>query len=260
MQEHKQCQTAYFVTLTYDPTNLYYSPRGYKSLCKEDLKKFFKRLRYYHGDKRIYTDMYRYGYRDKKPIKYYACGEYGTQTGRPHYHAIIFNAHRNDIERSWDVVKNQDGQKVRAGNIHIGKVTYQSCRYTLKYMSKPFKKPYPYPWDGTPAFSFKSNGLGASYLTPEAIKWHRQSFDRNYCVFAGGYKTPMPRYYREKIWTTKDEQLQLIYHISDKLEEQYVIDKAKLERKNRTYFDYLTSLRNVDIAKQNRDLINRNHV
>lgn len=56
---------ACFLTLTYDNEHL---PSD-NSLHKEDLQKFFKRLR---------KDI-------DYPIKYYACGEYGDRFKRPHY-------------------------------------------------------------------------------------------------------------------------------------------------------------------------------
>ena len=64
-QHSKNC----FLTLTYDDEHL---PHDGK-IHKEHLQKFFRAVR----DK---------GYK----IRYFACGEYGDQTRRPHYHAIIF--------------------------------------------------------------------------------------------------------------------------------------------------------------------------
>ena len=64
-----------FITLTYSDENL--PDRG--SLVKRDLQLFLKRLR-----RRL--DRLN---RDK--IRYFACGEYGDNTNRPHYHAIIWN-------------------------------------------------------------------------------------------------------------------------------------------------------------------------
>lgn len=55
-----------FVTLTYDDNHC---P---EKLDKRDLQKFFKRLRH------------------KTPLRYFACGEYGSKTRRPHYHAVFF--------------------------------------------------------------------------------------------------------------------------------------------------------------------------
>ena len=59
-----------YITLTYNDDHL--PANG--SLQPRDLQLFWKRLR-----------------KARTPgIRYYACGEYGDQTARPHYHAIIF--------------------------------------------------------------------------------------------------------------------------------------------------------------------------
>lgn len=59
-----------FVTLTYDDDHL---PRSGK-LVPDDLANFWKRLRK----------------ESSRKLRYFACGEYGEKTHRPHYHAIIF--------------------------------------------------------------------------------------------------------------------------------------------------------------------------
>ena len=61
-----------FITLTYDDEHM---PSDY-SLRKEDFQKFLKRLR---------------DHIKPKKIRYFMCGEYGEDSWRPHYHAIIFN-------------------------------------------------------------------------------------------------------------------------------------------------------------------------
>ncbi len=43
---------------------------------------FIKRLRKYFNNNKI---------------KYFYCGEYGTQTLRPHYHMIVYNAPFDDL-------------------------------------------------------------------------------------------------------------------------------------------------------------------
>jgi len=68
-QESQLHERNSFITLTYDDAHL---PEG-GLLVKEDLQKFFKRVR-----------------RSGMSIRYLACGEYGEQTRRPHYHALIF--------------------------------------------------------------------------------------------------------------------------------------------------------------------------
>lgn len=62
---------AWFCTLTYSPENV----PEHGSLCPEDLRGFFARLR----------SRYPAG-----TVTYYAVGEYGTFTQRPHYHAVLF--------------------------------------------------------------------------------------------------------------------------------------------------------------------------
>ena len=78
-----------FLTLTYDDDHL--PPNG--SLVKSDLQKFFKRLRKNSG----------------KKMAYFACGEYGEQTARCHYHVILFGldflskSDRDMIKLCWRV-------------------------------------------------------------------------------------------------------------------------------------------------------------
>lgn len=65
----------WFVTLTYSPKHL----PEYGSLVKSDLQKFLKRFR---------INLSRSGYSFR--FRYFACGEYGSTTERPHYHLILF--------------------------------------------------------------------------------------------------------------------------------------------------------------------------
>lgn len=110
MQEAKNSVNAHFITLTYDTKHVPITASGYMSLCKRDVQLFFKRLRKAHK---------------QSFIKYYAVGEYGSKTRRPHYHAIIYNVDISLIQNAW-----QNGQ------VHYGLLTPASCGYTLKYMFK----------------------------------------------------------------------------------------------------------------------------
>ena len=73
-----------FLTLTYSDENL---PDDL-SISKRHLQLFLKRLRKQSG---------------RKGIKYFATGEYGESTQRPHYHAIVFGVG----------LKNEDKQLVK---------------------------------------------------------------------------------------------------------------------------------------------------
>lgn len=247
MQEHKEAQKAYFVTLTYTNEALPRTPRGFKTLSKEDLQNFFKRLRYYHNKKGVYYYDQKIGIKEKKKIKYYAVGEYGSQTKRPHYHAIIFNAHEQDIYNAWDKKYSEVLMcDVPIGSIHIGTVTYQSCSYVMKYMDKESKKPYGYPWDGLPEFSVQSKYLGHNYLTDEMIKWHKDDYTRQYSVLPGGYKVPLSRYYRDRIFTDENERKKMLEIIGEEMEYQYLAEKKKAERKGKNYHAVIQHTKNAE--------------
>ena len=111
-QELKQATTACFLTLTYDEVPL--SQNGLPTLRKTDFQKFMKRLRK----------------RSKCSLKYYACGEYGTRTQRPHYHVILFNLSRTIFET--DMI----GRIWSHGFVDVGKVEMASIAYVTGYVMK----------------------------------------------------------------------------------------------------------------------------
>lgn len=179
MKEADVSTSALFVTLTYSTDHVPITPKGWMNLEKTHLQSFFKRLRY-HEEK-------------TKPIKYYACGEYGTRTSRPHFHIILFNSSMVACARSWSF-----------GSIHFGQVTPASVGYCLKYISKEKKTHKPND-DRNPIFNIMSKGLGKSYVeNPINKKWHLENLDERYYVPAGkGVKASMPRYYRERLYNSE---------------------------------------------------------
>lgn len=72
--EKKDLPNAYFLTLTYDEEHV--DKKGY--LNYDHLQKFYRDFCSYHSHKFGITP------------RYYFCGEYGSKSGRPHYHGIIF--------------------------------------------------------------------------------------------------------------------------------------------------------------------------
>ena len=79
--ELQRSENPLFITLTYRNDELTYTNSEQPTLVKRDLQLFFKRLR----------KKYEKIYPNAKKIKYYAVGEYGSRTKRPHYHIIMFN-------------------------------------------------------------------------------------------------------------------------------------------------------------------------
>lgn len=194
VKEGESSYTSYFVTLTYNTDSVPITRNGFMSLRKKDLQDYFKRLRK----------------RSSMKLKYYAVGEYGTKKMRPHYHVILFNAIPEDIISAW----NLDNQEL--GNVHIGTVSEASIGYTLKYMCKENKIPLHKNDDRQPEWSIMSKGLGAKYLTPQMIRWHKNDLlNRMYVPLKDGKKCSMPRYYREKMYD-EDEKKQVFEHIKEK--------------------------------------------
>ncbi|WGL31274.1 replication initiator protein [Dipodfec virus UOA04_Rod_848] len=128
---------SWFLTLTYDDEHLrpaYPCDEAtgeilsvHATLVKKDLQDFMKRLRFNSG----------------QAIRYFAAGEYGSQTYRPHYHLLLFGLHLDDLK----VIKKNFAndqyytssfiEKCWPFGIHIlGKVTWQSAAYVARYTMK----------------------------------------------------------------------------------------------------------------------------
>lgn len=182
MQQELVSSSAHFITFTYATENMPFTSNGYPTCTKRDLQLFFKRLRK----------------ADRTPnIKYYAVGEYGGKTKRPHYHALLFNADVNKVDSAWGL-----------GHIYCGSVTGASIGYTLKYMSKN-KRAFKLSSgdDRVPEFALMSKGLGANYLTEEMIQWHAIDLEnRMYCTTYDGIKLSMPRYYKDKLYSDEERR------------------------------------------------------
>lgn len=202
LEEDKVSSSAYFVTLTYDTTHVPISENGFMTLSKRDFQLFMKRLR-------KLCDV---------PLKYYAVGEYGTNNHRPHYHAIIFNVPDPEIfSVAWT-----------AGQIFVGSVSGDSIAYTMKYIDKQKGKRLHARDDRAPEFPLMSKGLGASYLSDPVIKYHKADLTRLYVTREGGHKVALPRYYREKIYSSAEKENQVAI-IQEIVEKQEVADRKEFD-------------------------------
>lgn len=208
MEEYRVSISAYFITLTYDTAHIPISKNGFRTLRKSDVQKFFKRLRKAHES----LDG------DRPPIRYYAVGEYGTRTYRPHYHIILFNANVELIQNAWGL-----------GQVNYGNeegVSMASCGYTLKYINKKSKIPLHRNDDREKEFPLMSKHLGENYLTPQMIRWHKKQLENGmYCTLkdGSGKKIAMPRYYKDKIYN-EHEKKAIASHFKRKHQMQEDID------------------------------------
>lgn len=130
-----------FLTLTYDDIHVPLNDSvnsitgeitKVKTLVKRDLQLFIKRLR-----KELNKD-------DIK-IRYFACGEYGSHTKRPHYHIIIFGwkPNENDLQL---LKKSELGYNYYCSNLIenlwpygynlVADCTWETCAYVARYVTK----------------------------------------------------------------------------------------------------------------------------
>jgi len=109
-----------FLTLTYrEPSPV--------SLCYRDFQLFMKRLRKFA----------------KVPVRFFACGEYGEETFRPHFHACLFGFdfldkkfHKTSKSGERLYVSSRADSLWSHGNVWIGAVTFQSASYVARYVMK----------------------------------------------------------------------------------------------------------------------------
>lgn len=157
MLEAQYHESNYFVTLTYADNHLPFNVdcdtgelSGKSTLVKSHVQKFIKRLRK------------NYKYSDH--ISYLLCGEYGSLSGRCHYHLCIFGLKLDDLveykksslgyslfnseflSRCWSVKPQGDIQpdfytdngepRCYLGYVVVAPLTYESCAYVARYTVK----------------------------------------------------------------------------------------------------------------------------
>lgn len=245
----------YFVTLTYDDEYLPRSPAVdrdtgeilsfHGTLVKSDLQKFLKRLRF-AGQK----------------IRYYACGEYGTTTYRPHYHLIMFGLRIDDLE--------SHGKNFR-GDVYftsqyisrfwpfgyniVAPITWQTCAYTSRYVMKKathgFDKRLFFEAGIEPEFQTMSlkPAIGARYMYD-----HPEIFEYAHFYVStpdGGRKMYLPEYFKK---CYAKEHPQEAYERSLKaIEEKEVQNHLKLLLTDKDFGDILKDEEDAKI----RTLTNR---
>lgn len=227
MIEEKNNLGNYFVTITYDTHQVPISKNGFLTLRKTDLQEYIGNLKKLNPE----------------PIKYYAVGEYGESRvyGRPHYHLILFNIQeeryifeswmRNDnpkeIYNDWESWQ-KNGTPI--GDVHVGHVTQESVAYVCKYVDKDKKIPLHKRDDRQKEFPLMSHGIGKDYMSPAMLQYHAD-YIRNSQYTNNGYERPLPRYFREKIWT--EEQREEI-----RLDVQMQHDNRETEKEKAFYKKY----------------------
>lgn len=192
--EASQYEFNWFVTLTYDPEHL--PPGG--TLVKKELSDFIKRLRR-HWE-------YAYGFQG---IRFYACGEYGSQYMRPHYHVIFFNLPVNDLV----FAKREKGHVTwtsktvtdiwSRGIVTFNECNWHTCAYVARYMLKKKKGVERSFYDELgllPEFTVSSRRPGIGYRYFEENKDKIYQTDSIYVPKGKGIlESKPPRYFDRKL-------------------------------------------------------------
>lgn len=175
-----------YLTLTYRDEELIYGGASHAILYPRHLQLFWKRLR-----KRIGTR-----------IRYFACGEYGDESNRPHYHAIVFGFDFQDKKyhatKDGNVLYTSDllDSLWSHGNCIIGDVTFESCAYVARYIMKKRLG-----WMGQ---YYQAEGIEPEFVVMSrrpgiASEWFDQYqddvFPHDYVSIRNGIKCRPPKYF-----------------------------------------------------------------
>lgn len=252
LAEYKYCTgSAFFITLTYEDCSvpMEFGSDGlplFYTTSKRDVQLWFKRMRKHHV-----TNLGR--------IRYFIVSEFGENTGRPHYHAILFT----DVKCSLAYMTKAINETWHKG--YINDVQYLKGNGGLKYVCNYITKAL----DCYKTFSLMSRrpGLGISYVdknsyyhrgaaTPidvsddgtrrllAACMYHpmKKRIDffvkRKFFVLCMSNVNPsaqrkpsLPRYFRDKLFTRFERELLFRRYLDDECRE--LSELSAKDRRNR---------------------------
>lgn len=171
----------WFVTLTYEDAPV--------SLVKRDWQLFAKRVR-----------------RRGRKFRFFHCGEYGGQTNRPHYHAVMFGLELDDLRRYKDTASGHTlytsaflEECWQLGRVWVGTVTFDSAQYVAKYVLKKVtgEAADDHYRGRLPEYVTMSNrpGIGAEWFG----KFSSDLYPDDFVVTHSGNKLRVPRFYDTRL-------------------------------------------------------------
>lgn len=205
------------------------------TLDKRDCQLFMKRLRKKFEGRRV---------------RFYLAGEYGENTLRPHYHAIVFGLRLSDFPDLCEHGRNELGQKYyfspmltetwSLGFVLLSDVSWKTCAYVARYVTKKLNGPASIEYAARnviPEFSLMSRkpGIGRDYLDQ-----HPDCLDManiNLSTPEGGLKIRIPKYYYKQLELTDPERYGKIMSERKQFAEDAMI--LKLQKTGLSYLDYL---------------------
>lgn len=246
MMELQYHDEAYFLTLTYDDEHV---PRNYffeegqdlqsLTLRPKDLQDFVKRVR---SDQK-----YHFG---ESNLRFYACGEYGSQTQRPHYHMIAYSLHLDDLDvhgksnTGFQFYRSEKLEKIWShGLVGIAPVTWETCAYVARYILKKQSGANKSIYDKLhiePEFVRMSRrpGIASRYYDDHKDKIYEYDVI-NLSTEQRGIKFKPPRYFDEKYDIEYPDQMNLIKSNREKVASALL--EAKLADFSGSYIDILAN-------------------
>jgi len=246
VHEAKSHEFNTYITLTYSRKNLTYvdehleleerHPEAPPTLVLRDWQLFMKRLREKHG---------------KKEIKFFMCGEYGPDKGRPHHHAVLFGIDWTD-KIPWK--KNKNGDQLYEskqlssawglGHCSCGAVTFESAAYVARYILKKQTGPKRPSWTNPSTgevlhrkaeFTTNSNAIGKRWFE----KWHADVYPADHLIMRGKKIQPPPYYDR-------------LYEKMFPLEHKDVMEKRRYKNTQRTQEAGSRRLMQIELSHEGR--------
>lgn len=197
MHEAKFSSSSYFVTLTYRPEAL----PLYGNLNYDHLEKFWKKARHEFAF-------------DGTKLGYFACGEYGDKSLRPHYHFAGFDWNITDLRLFKETdhgpyfLSDHLADVWGHGNVIVAQLDWMTAAYCARYVTKKMRgKNLRFlpdecadPVTGeVPSFkverAFQSQGIG--------LRWYEANADEVWnldgCLYNNQYMVTPPRYYFKQL-------------------------------------------------------------
>ena len=206
-----------------------------------------KRLREQHTREITDPDL-----KKEMAISFMVTGEYGEQTKRPHWHAILFNYSPPDLTYSHTTER---GDKIYTSKIieelwgfndsekvpnEIGSVTIDSAGYVARYAAKKLVHGEDQEHDYHPIHKVSlKNAIGRRYVE----KNYETIFRRGFVYLPNGQKTKIPRYYVD--WLKKHKPEAYVRYVTElRLHLQKEAEKKNREKEIR----FFTELANAPVG------------
>lgn len=225
-----------FITLTYEDKHL---PED-RSLQPDHLRKFLHRMR-----------------KKKGPFRYYACGEYGDQTQRAHYHACLFGIGFADkipfrkIGENQLYISEELNRLWGYGLTSVGELTFESAAYCARYVLKkktglakaamhsvldeetgelvPVIQPYSVVSNGGGRNSTFKGGLGRVWLLQHNSDIYNN--DKDFLVLRGKKLRP-PKYFDQVFDTIDPEKMKRVKEKRKENREELSLEELRAHEKN----------------------------